>query len=81
MYWIGTFGPIEVGRVTKLDNSFFVTVNAVATDCPIAGFCKQQAKPETSFIKYFDDLYQAQDYAVSFFKKNAQPFIQWTFYP
>ncbi len=79
-YWIATFGPIEVGRVTDLNGEYFVTVNAVAAKCPQAGVCAPQPKPETAFIKTFTDFYAARDYAISFFDPRTQNFIQWTEY-
>ena len=77
MYWIASFGPIEIGRVTFVNGEFFVTVNAVAAKCPAAGVCNPQPQPETAFVKSFTDLYEAKAYAVSFFDKKALPFVQW----
>lgn len=74
MYFVATFGPIEVGRITVLKGPepYFVTINAVGD--------KSQQKPETAFIRSFSDFYEAKAYAVSFFPLKTQSFIQWINY-
>lgn len=75
-YWKARFGPIEVGRVTFLNLSkpFFASVNAVSINLE----CNVNQLPPSTFYKGFDNLADAQAFAVSFFPVDAQPFIQWT---
>jgi len=75
MYWIATYGPIEVGRVTYLDGAkpYFVTINAVSSLIPP---CTPYLT-EQQLVKSFADLFEAQAYAVSYWKSTD---IYWEFH-
>ena len=76
MYFVAMLGPIEIGRITVLNdtNPYFVTVNAVAAK-PTT-----QQLPESHFVKSFVDFEIAKAYAISFFPDTTRPFILWTTY-
>lgn len=70
MYWIANLGPIEIGRVTKLNSTYFVTINAVCAKLPY--------QIESALVRSFNDFDEAKAYAISFFPQNNQAAVHWT---
>ena len=68
-YTIARLGPIEVGRVTVLNQPvpYYATVNAVAAK-PTT-----RQLPESTFRKAFSNFNDAKAFAISFFPKIFNP--------
>ena len=75
-YYVATFGPIEVGRVTILKQPipYYATVNAVGS-AP-----NSPQLPEATFRKAFSNFEHAKHFVISFFPERTRPFIQWNWY-
>jgi hypothetical protein len=76
MYTIARFGPIEVGRVTTINQPipYYATINAVAAKPTTPQL------PESTFRKAFSNYNEAKAFVTSYFPEDTQSLIQWTIY-